>query len=80
MPGPLRTVYLGQFTDELANEIAGALHDAGIAWTYKQAGAIGKALFIGEWGTRLYVDDAKIEQAREIAEGVKAAYDAEPDA
>ena len=80
MSGPQRTAYLGQFTDELANEIAGALQDARIGWSYKQAGAIGKALFAGEWGTRLFVDHERLEEAREIAARVKASYEAEPDA
>lgn len=62
-----RSVYLGQYTDMVANEIAGALHEAGIPWHYKQSGAVGKALFIGEWGTRLYVEASRLEEAREIA-------------
>lgn len=63
----MRTVYLGQYTDEHANEIAGALEQAGIAWTYKQASAITRALFIGEWGTRLFVDETRLEEARALA-------------
>ena len=65
-----RSVYLGQFTDETANQIAEALHTAGIAWHYKQAGAIGKALFAGDWGTRLFVDSEKLEEAKRIVNQV----------
>ena len=73
MPGrPQRSVYLGQFTDELANEIAGALHEAGIAWTYKQTSAIGKALFAGEWGTRLFVDADRLDEAKAVVVRVQA--------
>lgn len=66
----MKTVYLGQYTDEHANEIAGALEEAKIPWTYKQASFITRALFIGEWGTRLFVDSTRIEEARQIAERV----------
>jgi hypothetical protein len=65
-----RSVYLGQFTDEVANEIAGELEGAGIPWSYKQAGFLTKVFFMGEWGTRLFVEDARLGEAREIAERV----------
>ena len=76
MSGPQRSVYLGQFTDEVANEIAGALHEAGIPWTYKQSSAIGKALFAGEWGTRLFVDSERLEEAQAIAARVRSEEEA----
>jgi hypothetical protein len=66
----VRTSYLGQYTDEVANEIAGALEAAEIAWTYKQASWITQALFIGEWGTRLFVDSKRLDDARAIAERI----------
>lgn len=68
MEPALKTSYLGQYTDELANEIAGELEDAGIAWTYKQASWVTKMLFMGEWGTRLFVDSERMDEARAIAE------------
>jgi hypothetical protein len=68
----VRTTYLGQYTDELANAIAGELEAAQIAWTYKQATFITRALFMGEWGTRLFVDKTKLAEARAIAERVAA--------
>lgn len=68
----MRTAYLGQYTDEVANRIAGELEQAHIAWTYKQASAITRALFIGEWGTRLFVDKSKLGEAKEIAERIVA--------
>ena len=66
----ITTSYLGQYTDEVANKIAEALEAAEIAWTYKQASWITQALFIGEWGTRLFVDSKKLEAARAIAERI----------
>lgn len=66
----MKTAYLGQYTDETANDIVERLVEAQIAWTYKQASAITRALFIGEWGTRLFVDAERIDDAREIARQV----------
>jgi hypothetical protein len=62
----LRTVYLGQFTHEHAEAIAGALEEAGIAWTYKQFGRLTKLFFAGDWGVRMFVDAARVEDARTI--------------
>ena len=66
----MKTAYLGQYTDVVANEIAGRLEDAKIPWTYKQASFITKALFMGEWGTRLFVDESRLDEARSIAKEV----------
>ena len=63
----IRTVQLGQFTDEHANDIAGELEAAGIVWWYKQPGSFSS---IWEKGTRLYVDDTRLEEARAIARRV----------
>jgi hypothetical protein len=61
-----RTVYLGRFTHEHANEIAEALEDAGIAWWVKNPGTLAYT-FLGEWGPRLFVDRDRYEEARAIA-------------
>ena len=66
----VRTAYLGQYTDEVANLIAGELEAAKIAWAYKQAGRFTRIFFMGEWGTRLFVDATKLERAQRIAETV----------
>lgn len=63
----IRTVQLGQFTDEHANEIAGGLEKAGIVWWYKQPGYFSS---IWEKGTRLFVDDKRLDEARAIAQRV----------
>lgn len=61
---PVETVHLGQFTDEHANEIAGALEEAGIVWWYKQPAFFSR---LWERGTRLFVDKACLEEAQAIA-------------
>ena len=68
MPGT--SVYLGQFTWEHSNVIAEELEKAGIAWSYKQAGGITRALFAGDWGVRLFVEKERLEDARRIAAAV----------
>lgn len=62
-----KTVQLGQFTDEHANEIAGRLEGAGIVWWYKQPGWFSS---IWEKGTRLFVDETRLEEAQAIAQTV----------
>lgn len=63
----ITTVQLGQYTNEHANEIAGELEQAGIIWWYKQPGWFSQ---IWEWGTRLFVDSSRFDEARAIAERV----------
>jgi len=65
-----RSAYLGQFTDEVANAIAGRLEEAGIAWSYKQAAFLTRIFFFGEWGTRLFVQADRLDEARQLAERV----------
>lgn len=71
----MKTAYLGQYTDATANDIVEELVKAGIPWTYKQASFITRALFMGEWGTRLFVDASRLEEARAIAARVTGAED-----
>lgn len=66
----VRTVELGQFTDEHADAIAERLEAAGIVWWFKQAGRWSRVFFIGEWGTRLYVDATRLDDARRLAHEV----------
>jgi hypothetical protein len=65
------SVYLGQFTDDTANMIAEQLEAASIAWSYKQAGRFTRIFFMGEWGTRLFVDKERLEDAKRIAAQVE---------
>ncbi len=60
------TVYLGQFTNEHANQIAEELEGAGIEWWAKNPGTL-SFIFFMEWGARIFVDRDRLEEAREIA-------------
>lgn len=71
----ISTVHLGQFTHEHANEIAGALEEAGIVWWYKQPGYFSS---IWEKETRLFVDDKRLDEARAIAQRVLNAAGQQP--
>ena len=62
----VKSAYLGQFTDEVANMIAGELEGVEIAWSYKQAGRFTRIFFMGEWGTRLFVDASRLDEAKRI--------------
>ena len=66
----MTSTYLGQFTWEHSNAIAEQLEKAGIAWSYKQAGAITRVLFAGDWGVRLFVEKERLEDAQRIAASV----------
>ena len=57
------TVYLGEFTHEHANAIAGELERADIVWWYKQPGYISA---VWEYGVRLFVDRERLDEAKEI--------------
>jgi len=63
----IRTVYFGQFEHATAERIAAALEEAGIAWRHKQAGGITQFFFAGEWGVRMYVDGARLDEAKQVA-------------
>ena len=64
----VRTVLLGTFTPEHANEIAGHLEDAGISWWYKQPGFI-SSIWEGT-STRVFVDRERGEEAVAIVRQV----------
>jgi hypothetical protein len=64
VPPDVRTTYLGEFTQDHAERIAGALEDAGIVWWSKSPGAISR---IWEHGVRLFVDRTKLGEARALA-------------
>jgi hypothetical protein len=63
------TVYLGQFTRERANAIAGELVARDITWWYKEPGFFSQ---IWEYGVRLFVDREHLEEARRIAAQLEA--------
>jgi hypothetical protein len=67
----VRTTYLGNYARATANDIAGALEDAGIVWWSKNPGTFTRVLF-AEFGVRLFVDKARLDEAREIARRIVA--------
>jgi hypothetical protein len=62
----VRTNYLGNYAWATANDIAGALEEAGIFWWCKNPGTFTRVLF-AEFGVRMFVDQARLDEAREIA-------------
>jgi hypothetical protein len=69
----ISTVHLGQYTRETANEIAGALEEAGIVWWYKEPGWLS---VVWEFGVRLFVDRRRLPEAKAIAERITAEREA----
>ncbi len=67
VPSDVRTTYLGQYTREHADTIAGRLQAAGIVWWFKEPGYLSR---IWEYGVRLFVDEAKLDEALAIAREV----------
>jgi hypothetical protein len=63
------TVYLGQFTRERANAIAEELEAARITWWYKEPGFFSQ---IWEYGVRLFVDRARMDEVRQIVAKIEA--------
>jgi hypothetical protein len=66
----VRTVELGQFTDDHAESIAAELERAGIVWWHKSSGRFVRLLSAADWGTRIFVDRTRLDEARRIAERV----------
>ncbi len=67
VPADVRTVQLGQFTAPHANAIAEELEARQIVWWSKEPGFLSG---IWEHGIRLFVDRAKLDEAREIADRI----------
>ncbi|MFO7959424.1 MAG: hypothetical protein R6U94_00570 [Nitriliruptoraceae bacterium] len=62
-----RTVALGQFVDENADEIIRRLEAAGIDHWVKRSGGLVRLLSAADWGTRIFVDAERLEEAGRIA-------------
>ena len=69
------TVYLGQFDRVTANKVAEELERAHIVWWYKEPGLIS---VVWEFGVRLFVDKARLDEAQAILERVRAELAADP--
>jgi len=65
-----RTELLGQFTDEHAEVLLDRLEAAGIEHWVKRTGAFTRLLFAGDWGTRIFIDVARRDEARQLADEV----------
>ena len=66
----MRTVVLGQFVDEHAAEILEDLEAAGIDHWVKRSGGLVRWLSASDWGTRIFVDAERLEEAGRIAAAV----------
>lgn len=64
------TVQLGQFTDENAVSIVERLEETGITWWTKRSGGLTRVLFAGDWGVRVFVEAARVDEAAAIARAV----------
>ncbi|TVP66245.1 MAG: hypothetical protein EA340_11960 [Nitriliruptor sp.] len=62
-----RTVLLGQFVDENADAILPKLEEAGIDHWAKRSGGLVRLLSAADWGTRIFVDADRLEEAKRIA-------------
>ena len=60
----VRTVHLGEFTHEHADEIAGRLEAAGVVWWAKVPGFFSQ---IWERSVRVFVDRERLAEAEAIA-------------
>ena len=63
----MRTVQLGQFTDDNAARIGAALETAGIRWWQKSSGGLVRLLSAADWGVRVFVEVDRIDDARRLA-------------
>lgn len=70
------TTLLGQFTEEHAEAIAKGLHEAGIVWWHKASGGLVRFLSASDWGVRLFVDESRLDEAREVVRRVAAEFGA----
>ena len=62
-----RTVLLGQFVDDNAEVILSKLEAAGIDHWAKRSGGVVRLLSAADWGTRIFVDADRLEEAERIA-------------
>jgi hypothetical protein len=69
VPKDVRTVNLGEFTSEHATLLAEALDAAGIVWWAKDRGFINR---IWQLGVEFFVDRARVDEARVIANEILA--------
>ena len=66
MTDDVHTVHLGAYTHAHAEAIAGTARGGGIVWWYKAPGFLSQ---IWESSVRLFVDRARLKEAKAIADG-----------
>ena len=62
----MRTVQLGQFTDENAGQVTAALEAAGISWWEKSSGGLVRFLSAADWGVRVFVEVERLDESQGI--------------
>ena len=67
IPPEVRTVHLGQFTPDHAEQLAEQFDAAGIVWWTKEPGFINR---VWQLGVEVFVDRARLDEARAIADHV----------
>jgi hypothetical protein len=70
IPPDVRTVHLGEFTYEHAEQLGEKLDAAGIAWWTKEPGFINR---IWQLGVEMFVDRTRLSEARAIADTILSA-------
>ena len=65
IPPDVRTVYLGEYTEPHANQIAEQLDADGVVWWAKEPGFLS---ILWEHGIRLFVDRTKLDHAKAVAD------------
>ncbi|HEY7478572.1 MAG TPA: hypothetical protein VIB62_10080 [Actinomycetota bacterium] len=68
VPPDVRTVHLGAYTSAHAVLIARELDERGIVWWTKEPGFLSRIWELGS--VHVFVDRTKLDEAREIADGV----------
>ena len=71
VPRDVRTAYLGQFLGDHASAIATELDARGIVWWSKEPNGLTR--FWDPGGVHLFVDRAKLDEAKQIAAAVVGA-------
>ena len=69
IPPDVRTVHLGEYLPEHAEQIGDELNARGIAWWTKDPGAISR---IWQLGIEMFVDRDRLEEAVQVAADVVA--------
>ncbi len=71
IPPEIRTVHLGEFTPEHADQLGEAFDAAGIWWWTKERGGIGR---IWQLGVEVFVDRDRLDEARTLASAIIEAH------